>query len=66
MSNYAIIEHGVVINIVVGPLPNEIPGVAIGEYPIAIGDSYADGVFYRENVRIAPEEPDSTSPGDSQ
>lgn len=59
MNNDAIIEYGVVINIVVGPLPNEIPGVTIGEYPVAIGDTYEDGVFYREGqiVTLTAESP---------
>ena len=63
---YAIIENGIVTNIVVGPLPDALSGIAIGDYPVAIGDGYENGDFYRENIHVAPEEPDSTSPGDSQ
>ena len=54
---YAIIENGVVANIVVGPLPDAIAGVAIGDYPVAIGDSYLDGVFLRDGTPVLPEEP---------
>lgn len=45
--NYAIIENGIVVNIIVGPLPEGMEGVALGDRPVAIGDSYADGVFTR-------------------
>ena len=53
---YAIIENGVVVNIVVGPLPDAIAGVAIGNYPVAIGDAYLDGVFLRDDAPVLPEE----------
>lgn len=46
--NFAIIENGVVVNIIVGPLPNGMDGVALGDRPVAIGDSYTDGVFMRD------------------
>jgi len=56
---YAIIENGLVTNLVVGPLPNALSGIYIGEYPVAIGDSYLDGVFYRDGqvVTLAAESP---------
>lgn len=50
---YAIIENAVVANIVVGPLPDAIAGVAIGDYPVAIGDAYLDGVFFRDGVALS-------------
>ena len=37
--NYAVIENGVVTNIIVG-LPDQPLGVAIGDSPVAIGDQY--------------------------
>ena len=65
---FAIIKNGLVTNIVVGPLPDALSGIDIGEYPVAIGDLYEDGVFYRDGLAVlaTPEEPDSTPPGDSQ
>ena len=50
--NYAIIESGVVTNVIVGPLPDGMDGVALGDRPVAIGDSYADGVFTRDGETI--------------
>lgn len=44
---FAIIENGVVANVIVGPLPNGMDGVALNGRPVAIGDTYADGVFTR-------------------
>ncbi len=55
--NYAIIENGVVTNIIVGPLPDGMEGVALGDRPVAIGDAYADGVFTRGGEPVlTPEE----------
>ena len=53
---YAIIEGAMVTNIVVGPLPDAIAGVAIGNYPVAIGDRYQDGVFLRDGVALSAAE----------
>jgi hypothetical protein len=50
--NFAIIENGFVVNIIVGPLPSGMDGISIGDKPVAIGDQYADGVFTREGVEI--------------
>lgn len=50
--DYAIIESGVVVNVIVGPLPDGMDGVALGDRPIAIGDSYADGVFTRNSEPV--------------
>ncbi len=55
--NYAIIEDGVVVNIIVLNDENaaEFPGaVKLGTQPAFIGDLYADGVFIHPN----PPEPD--------
>ena len=50
--NYAIIENGVVVNIIVGPLPNGMDGVALGDRPVAIGDIYDGTDFYRDGEKI--------------
>ena len=50
--DYAIIESGVVVNVIVGPLPDGMDGVALGDRPVAIGDSYADGVFTRNGEPV--------------
>lgn len=50
--DYAIIEAGVVINVIVGPLPDGMDGVALGDRPVAIGDSYTDGVFTRNGEPV--------------
>lgn len=49
--DYAIVENGVVVNIIVG-LPQGMDGVAIGDRLVAIGDSYQDGVFARDGTVI--------------
>ncbi len=55
--NIAIVANGVVVNIIVGPLPDDMSGVALGDRPVAIGDSYADGVFTRSGeVVMTPAE----------
>ncbi len=55
--NYASIENGVVTNVLVGPLPEGMEGVALGDRPVAIGDAYADGVFTRGGEPVlTPEE----------
>ena len=50
--NYAIITNGTVTNIIVGPLPNDMDGVAVFDRPVAIGDSYANGVFLRNGAPV--------------
>lgn len=52
---YAWIENGVVTNIIVlndrnaGDFPK---AVKLGDRPVAIGDSYADGKFYRNGAEV--------------
>ena len=53
--NCAIIENGVVVNVIVGPLPDGIDGVQLGDRPVAIGDSYAGGVFTRDGEPVLTE-----------
>jgi len=53
--DYALIENGVVTN-VIWLLPQnagEFPGaVALNDVPAGIGDTYKDGVFYRDGERV--------------
>lgn len=53
--NYAIVENGVVVNVVYlhDMNRNEFPdAVPLGDVPAGIGDTYADGVFYRDGERV--------------
>ena len=61
--SYAIVIDGVVANIIrlhpmnAGSFANAVPTNGL---PVAIGDTYADGKFYREGVEVAlpiPSEP---------
>lgn len=59
MMNYAQIENGIVTNIIyLHPMnADEFPNaVEIGDLPVAIGDSYTEGKFYRdgEEITITP------------
>ena len=53
--NYALIENGVVTNIIylhtnnVSDFPNAIP---IEHVPATINDIYKDGIFYRDGKRV--------------
>lgn len=53
--NYALIENGIVTNIIwlypgnASDFPNAVP---MGEYPVAIGDTYENGLFFRDGVRV--------------
>lgn len=65
MKNYAMIENGVVANIIwlndenAGDFPAAIP---LSDRPVGIGDAYADGVFTRagEPVRTPMEQAQAT------
>lgn len=53
--DYALIENGIVTNIIyLHPInADEFPSaVEIGGLPVAIGDSYTDGKFYRDGKEI--------------
>ena len=53
--NYAIIENGVVGNVIVLRPANagEFPGaVALHDRPVGIGDTYQDGKFYRGGQEV--------------
>ena len=53
--NYALIENGIVTNIIwlypgnASDFPNAVP---LGDVPAGIGDTYADGVFYRDGEKV--------------
>ena len=53
--NYALVEHGIAVNVIwlnernAGDFPN---AVKLGERPVGIGDSYEDGVFYRDGAAV--------------
>ena len=53
--NYAIVENGVVTNIIwlnknnASKFPN---AVFIADIPVGIGDTYEDGLFYRDGERV--------------
>jgi len=53
--NYALIENGIVSNIIwlypgnAADFPNAVP---CGDYAVAIGDTYTEGVFYRDGERM--------------
>lgn len=53
--NYALIENGIVTNVIwlhpgnAAEFPN---AVALEDIPAGIGDTYEDGVFYREGERV--------------
>ena len=55
MKNYAMIENGVVANVIwlndenAGDFPASIP---LMDRPVAIGDIYADGAFSRAGVPV--------------
>lgn len=53
--NYALVENGVVTTIIWLDQRNaaDFPGsVALGDRPVGIGDSYADGVFTRGGAPV--------------
>lgn len=56
--NYALIDNGIVTNIIwlsarnAGDFPAAVP---CGERPVMIGDTYTDGVFYRGEEKVLTE-----------
>lgn len=53
--NYAFIENGVITNIIYLSSMNahEFPdAINVDQYPVGVGDTYVDGVFYRNGVVI--------------
>ena len=52
---YAIVTDGIVTNIIAlnGRNANDFPTtVKLGDRPVGIGDTYADGKFYRDGVEV--------------
>lgn len=52
---YALIRNGVVINLIYLHPSNadEFPGaVPVDDYPVVMGDAYANGVFYRDGAAL--------------
>lgn len=53
--HYALVENGVVTNLIwlypgnAADFPSAVP---LGDVPAAIGDSYENGVFYRDGNRV--------------
>lgn len=55
VSNYALVEDGVVTNVIWLAANNvqEFPGaVDIGDLPVVIGDTYTDGKFLRDGEEV--------------
>lgn len=53
--NYALIENGVVTNVIwLHPAnADDFPGaVPVDDVPVDIGDTYADGTFYRNGEKV--------------
>ena len=53
--DYALIENGVVTNLIwLHPMNANTfhDAVPVGDYPVAIGDTYSDGLFYRNGERV--------------
>ena len=54
--NYALIENGVIVNIIYLSRANadEFPeAVNVDSHPVGVGDTFVDGVFYR-NGQVIP------------
>ena len=52
---YAIVDNGAVTNIIAlnDRNTNDFPtAVKLGDRPVGIGDTYADGKFYRDGVEV--------------
>lgn len=53
--NYALVENGVVTNIIwlyEGNAADFPDAVRLGDRPVAIGDAYADGIFTRDGAVV--------------
>lgn len=53
--NYAVIENGVVSNLIwLHPMnASDFPeAVSVGDIPVQVGDTYADGVFYHDGEKV--------------
>ncbi|HPJ01766.1 MAG TPA: hypothetical protein PKU80_02870 [Candidatus Limiplasma sp.] len=64
--NYAILTDGIVESVIVLNDENaqDFPGaVKLFDIPAAIGDQYADGLFYRNGEPLLPFDPETASAG---
>ena len=55
MESYAMIENGIVVNVISlrRSQAHEFPGsVELGDIPAMIGDTYSDGIFYRHGEQV--------------
>lgn len=56
---YAVIQDGIVVNLIwlysgnASDFPNAVP---VNGIPVRMGDSYEDGAFYREGVKLVRED----------
>ena len=52
-TNFAIVEDGIVTNVVWGMTYTEIPNaVQVDDRAVQIGDTYQDGVFYHNGIPV--------------
>lgn len=55
VSNYALVENGIVTNVIWLAANNapEFPNaIELGDLPVTIGDTYVDGKFYRNSKEV--------------
>lgn len=53
MMRYAMIDNGIVTNVIMLRPGVEWPGaVPLGERPVGIGDTYSEGKFYRDGAEV--------------
>lgn len=55
VSNYALVENGIVTNVIWLAANNapEFPNaIDLGDLPVTIGDTYVDGKFYRNSKEV--------------
>ncbi|WP_308752954.1 hypothetical protein [uncultured Anaerotruncus sp.] len=67
--NYAIIQNGVVVNVIViapyntSDFPDAVP---VGDKPVGIGDEYRDGRFWRNGTEVLSSVNSNLSTSESQ
>ena len=67
--NYAIIQNGVVVNVIViapyntSDFPDAVP---VGDKPVGIGDEYRDGRFWRNSTEVLSSVNSNLSTSESQ
>lgn len=49
---YAILDGETVVNVILGPLPNDMEGVPLCGRPVAIGDVCQNGTFLRNGQPV--------------